>query len=223
MKEILLCVVVTILFLGVGIQPAIAIVDQEKEINGDETKDYLFQVIINIANNPEIKDLLKQYDNNLFELEIDRGFYRKILFRNPRLFRSIIFTRPSLTYEYLDISYKNGIEINNILGEDKVIDTIENVCVTNNLFFDKINNIITKNGLISGSILDFPYICLILDELIKSIMLGWFYLCVLVNDIFGYSSLVGNLILYPFRTITSLFFIIVVVLYSYIFHCWAYP
>jgi hypothetical protein len=55
-KDILTVVGITILFLGVGIQPAIATVTPTKVVDF-EPKDYLFQTIIDITNNPDVKDI----------------------------------------------------------------------------------------------------------------------------------------------------------------------
>ena len=63
-KNILTVVGITILFLGVGIQPAIATVESKEDFIDVEPKDYLFQTIIDIANNPDVKDihsLLERY------------------------------------------------------------------------------------------------------------------------------------------------------------------
>ena len=53
-----------VLFLGVGVQPAIATVNPKEKIIFDTSKDYLFQIIIDIANNPDVMNLLEQYDND---------------------------------------------------------------------------------------------------------------------------------------------------------------
>ena len=181
-----LVVGVIVLFIGVGVQPALAIVEPNEEIINVEPKDYLFQTIIDIANNQDVKNLFEKYKYDLFKVDIDRSVYRKILFRNPRLFRSLIFTKPSLTYVFLDKTYNNGIEITNIIGEDKVIETIENVRITDIKLFDEYNNIITKDEKLSNRLAileelnkekkptnpfkDKPLICSIL--LITSVI-GW--------------------------------------------------
>ena len=62
-KKLLIVVGITILFLGVTVQPAIATIKPEIEID-IEPKDNLFQTIIDIANIPDVKDirsLLKRY------------------------------------------------------------------------------------------------------------------------------------------------------------------
>ena len=143
-KNILIVVGITILFLGLAIQPSIATVQPKEEINL-EPKDYLFQTIIDIANNPDVKNLLEKYDYDLFKVDIDRSVYRKLLLRNPRLFRSIFFTKPSISYEYLVKTYNNGIEITNLIGEDKVSEITENIEVTNIRLFDELNTIITND------------------------------------------------------------------------------
>jgi len=152
MKQRIICktlaVAVILLFLGLAIQPSVAVQpDTEIEV---EPKDYLFQTIIDIANNPDVKELLEQYNNDFFKVDIDRSVYHKILVRNPRLLFNTLFTKPSMSVEYLNKCYNNGIGITNTLGEDKVIETIENVEVTDTKLFDEFKNIITKDEELSN-------------------------------------------------------------------------
>ena len=140
-----LAVAVILLFLGLAIQPSIA-VQPETEIEV-EPKDYLFQTIIDIANNPEVKKLFKQYKYDLFEVDIDKGVYRKLLSRNPRLLFDTLFTKPSITSEYLDKCYNNGVEITNIIDEDKVLEIMENVEITDTKLFDGLNDILNNKDL----------------------------------------------------------------------------
>jgi hypothetical protein len=182
MKQRIICktlaVAVIVLFVGMGVQPAIAKVETEYDIDV-EPKEYLFQTIINIANNPEVKELLEKYDNDLFKVDIDKSVYRKLFLRNPRLMFNTLFTKPSISIEYLNKCYNNGIEITNILGEDIALETIENVEVTNTKFFDELDDIVSRDEELSGRLaklkemnkeLDanrgYPIICAILDLLL---------------------------------------------------------
>jgi len=143
-------VAVILLFFGVAVQPSIAIVQLEEEVNAN-TKDYLFQTLIDISNHPDVKKFLEQYENDwknnngFVNFDFDRTISRKILFRNPRLFRSLIFTKPSMSYEYLDSVYRKGIKITNILGEEKVLEILASIEVTNPEFFEKLNSIIMND------------------------------------------------------------------------------
>ncbi len=152
MKQIIICkglaVAVILLFLGLAIQPSVA-VQPEADID-IKPKDYLFQTIIDIANNPEVKDLLEQYDNDLFKVDIDRSVYRKLFLRNPRLFRSLIFTKPSLTYENLNNYYNKGIELTKLIGENEVLDIVESIEITDRYFLNKFNNIISNDEELSN-------------------------------------------------------------------------
>ncbi|UCF49411.1 MAG: hypothetical protein JSU91_06605 [Thermoplasmatales archaeon] len=143
-----LAVAVIILFLGLAIQPSVA-VQPETEID-IEPKDYLFQTIIDIANNPDVKELFEQYNPDLFKFDIDRSIHRKLFLRNPRLMFNTLFTKSSLSVEYLNKCYNNGIRITNILGEDKVLEIMENVEVTDTKLFDELNYIISKDEELSG-------------------------------------------------------------------------
>jgi hypothetical protein len=50
-----------------------------------------------------------------------------------------------MSIEYLDKCYNDGIEITDIIGGDKVIETIENVDVTETKFYYELNNIISND------------------------------------------------------------------------------
>ena len=67
MKKTLVFSIVAI-FLGVGIQPAIAIVNPKENINCELTRNHLLQTIIDISNNPEITNLLSEEESgNIIE------------------------------------------------------------------------------------------------------------------------------------------------------------
>jgi hypothetical protein len=173
------------LFIGVGIQPAFAdeniIMSNIKKEDNVNPKEYLFRTIIDIANNPDVKNLLEQYKNdweynNCFaKFDIDRSVYRKIFFRTPRLIFSMFVTKPSLTYKYLDNSYNIGCELKNILGEKEINDIVSSFEITNQEIFNEVNNIIINNEALYDKIIilseinkifitgaksdDFPIIC----------------------------------------------------------------
>jgi hypothetical protein len=185
-----LVVGVIVLFIGLGVQPAIATVEPKTDIIDFEPKDYLFQTIIDISNNPDVKELLEQYDTNLFKVDIERSVYRKLLLRNPSLFFNMIFTKPSISSEYLNKCYKDGIEVTNIISEDKALEMIKNVKITDSKLFDELDNIISTDKELSerlvmlkemNKVLDFrdnPIICGISVLVsIGAITLFWILFC----------------------------------------------
>jgi hypothetical protein len=203
-REILIAIGITFLFLGLAIQPSVA-VQPETEID-IEPKDYLFQTIIDFANNPDVKELLEQYRYDLFSVELDRSIYRKIFFRNPRLLFNTLFTKPTMSVEYLDNCYNNGIKITNIIGEDKVIETIENVGVTDTKLFDKLDDIISKDVEISSRFET-------LKEMNKELDYGHYpILC-------GILILVSLVVLIPF-TILGVFIVNSLTLFGDILNLW---
>lgn len=143
---------IIVLFLGLGAQPAFAVEQSEEELINDSPKDFLFQTVIDIVNNPEIQNLLGQYDNDLFKVEIDRSIIRKLMFKNPLLFLNFLFTKPTNTHEYLDNCYKIGHEIFNIIGEDKALGVIESVDISDNIFFNEIDTIVKKDEALSNKL-----------------------------------------------------------------------
>ncbi len=160
-----LVVSIIILFIGVGIYPAIAIFPDKssdifldkniKQGKNTEPKEYLFQTIIDIANNPEVKDLFEQTKNNGECISWDCDFksvFQKLLFRKPILIISLIFSIPSITHSYLNNNFNRGCEITKILGEEKVSNIVESTEITNPEFFIELNDIITNDEELSNRI-----------------------------------------------------------------------
>ena len=113
-KNILLVVGITILFLGLAIQPSVAIIQPEEEID-IEPKYYIFQTNIDIANNPDVKSLLENYNHNMINSDYDyKSIFTKLLFRNPRLLFNVLITRASITYNSPYKFQNKDIEITNI-------------------------------------------------------------------------------------------------------------
>lgn len=144
---------IIILLFGLAVQPSTATVQPDKI--GIEPKEFLFQTIIDIANNQEIEYLLDQEKNNGFLLDFDynlRSVYRKVLFRAPNLLRSLIFTKPTVTHDYLNFVYEQGCELINIIGEDKALEIIESIKINNPTFSNGLSNIIENNEEIKNKI-----------------------------------------------------------------------
>jgi len=147
---IFLVIGVIFLFIGVSVQPCVATVQTGEEKKDINPKDYLFLTIIDIADNPDVKELLGQYEYNLFNINVDRKVYRNIFLRNPRLLFNLLLSKSFITKENLDNYYNLGIEITKILGEEKVLKIIESVEVSNSKIFNKLNSLIINNEEISG-------------------------------------------------------------------------
>jgi len=147
-----LVVGVIVLLISVAVQPSIATI-QPKEEKNIEPKEFLFQTIINLENNPDVQSLLEQYNNKILISDYDyKSVLSQLLFKKPRLLFSMIFTKPSVTYDYLEKSYNKGIKITNILGEDKALEVLESVEISNPKVFDELNNIILNNEELSSRI-----------------------------------------------------------------------
>ena len=149
--------VIGILFLlfGIAVQPGTAFLQPKKIYT--EPKEFLFQTIIDIVNNPDVKSLTEQAKNNGALLDFNPGYrniYKKLLFRNPNLIRSLIFMNPTITHEYLNNAYNQGCDLINDIGEDRALNIIESITVTNSYFSNKLSKIIKKNDELNNKIIE---------------------------------------------------------------------
>ena len=81
-----------ILFISVAVQPSIATIQPEEEENV-EPKDYLFHTIIDIVNNPDVKNLLEQYNHEILSSDYDyKGVFSQLLIKKPRLLFVMLFS-----------------------------------------------------------------------------------------------------------------------------------
>jgi hypothetical protein len=141
---------VIFLLIGVIVQPGIASVHPEEETY-TEHKDYLFRTILDIADNQDVKNLLNRYNHKTFTSDYKYiGVFFKIFFNNPRLLPSFIFSKHTLTYEYLQKYYNKGIEITRILGEGETLEMIESIKVRNKDVICELKTIITTNEELSN-------------------------------------------------------------------------
>lgn len=145
--------VVIALFIGIAVQPGISTntIPKEEKTNV-EPKDYLFQTIIDIANNPDVqhffKGLEKDWKKNQGYITINydkRSLIQELLKKKPRLFFSLLSTRPTITYEYLNKAYEQGCELIEIFGEEKMSAIMKSVNFTKPEVFNELKNLIMNN------------------------------------------------------------------------------
>jgi len=141
---------IVVLFIGVGIQSAFAIDIPEKE--EIEPKDYLYETIVAIANNPDVQDLFENNKNNVnFDFN-NQYIFRQLFFKNPELLCSMVLKKTKTTTQYLDKSYNQGIELVNIFGEEKAVEMLDSVESSNPELLDDLNQIIMNDEELSNRI-----------------------------------------------------------------------
>ena len=154
---------VVVLFISVSFQPIIAektiSVEKTSDYNNvdfEQAKEYLFQTIIDISNNPDVKNLFEQlkYDHKIFTSDYDyKSVFSQLFLKKPSLLLSILFTKPSITYDYLDKSYNRGIKCVNILGEKQALEMTGSIKISNPDLMNEFNNIIKNDKELSNRIL----------------------------------------------------------------------
>ena len=137
----------------VGYQCVESDVEENKE-NYDEkdifySKKYLFETIIEIANNPDIKRLSYQYNLNLFTSDFgNKDVLKQLFFKNFYLLSLLLFTKQSLSYNYLDSIYNKGTKLAGFFSEDDISEIMESLTFTNPEILDKSNKIIKNDEML---------------------------------------------------------------------------
>ena len=141
---------IILLFIGIGVQSAFAIDIPEKE--EIEPKDYLFETIVAISNNPEVQDLLDEYKDS-FNFNLNNQYiFRQLFFKNPDLLCSMVFTKTKTTSKYLDNTYNQGVELVDIFGEKKTMEMLDSIELTNPELLDDLYQIIINDAELSNRI-----------------------------------------------------------------------
>ena len=225
---------VIILFMGLAFQPAVSKVDLE-EIDVDP-KEYLFQTILGISNNHDVMELFEQIEfiDDVVVCDYNfRNLYLKLLFRSPRVLFSLLFTRASVSYEYLDFAYKQGCRIVDVIGEDEALAIMEFIEITDPEFFDDLNYIIMNdeelhdrikvleelnNGLKSEPPLDDSPICEFLRKLENSLYVTVIFLDSICEKYPKLSPIIWPLIGFPIFLMG-----VITIFLMLIFNCFDWP
>jgi hypothetical protein len=243
-----LAIIIIILFISVSFKPIIAEetisakkTSEHRNVDFKEAKEYLLQTLVEISNNLEVKTFLNEHKRDLIRKNNNnydfRNSIQKIYNQNPKLLKSILFTKPEMTVEYLEKIYKKGLELYDILGNEESFDIAESISITNPELFNEIKNIIINNKELSDRISnlkqinndlksnfdfwEFPIICGILHIIA--------FPAILIANVFAFSMLLlfltGNpiflitlLISFLFLPLVSVIELIIVIPY-YLFGC----
>jgi hypothetical protein len=155
---------IVVLFISVSFQPIIAektlSVKKESDyynVDFDEAKEYLFQTLIDISNNPEVKQFLNEHKHALITINNNnydcKNAIQKIRSQNPKLLKLILFTKPKMTYEYLETNYNKGLETVDNLGKEESLEMVDSISISNPELFIELKNIIVNNKEVSNRIL----------------------------------------------------------------------
>jgi len=145
-----LAVGIIILFIGVSFQPIVAeetvLVEKTSDYDNysfEDAKEYLFQTLIEISNNPEVKEFIKQNNQRIFTSDYNyKSVFSQLLFKKPKLLKSMLFTKPEIRFEYLETSYVKGVELFNILDKEESLEMVDSISFSNPKLFAEFNNII---------------------------------------------------------------------------------
>jgi hypothetical protein len=181
-KEILKTLVIGTIFLllCVAFQPVVSTNEMKNE--NVKPKEFLFETLIDIANDPEIKLLFEQVGNDWIDLDLDvKEYLLEVAFKKPRILTSVLFNRPSNSFDYFDFAFDQGKETVNIIGEEEslglirslkindcqVLDDVKNIILNNEDLNEKISRLQIMNSQLNSQtpFLNSPIICAILTSL----------------------------------------------------------
>jgi hypothetical protein len=144
-------IILMLMLVGLAFQPAVSTNELKKEEL--EPKEYLFETIIDITKNPDVKDFFNNFEPNDINLNINtKGAFFKILLRNPSLITSMWFKRPIMSHNYLSFVYNQGIEAVKIIGEEKSIEILNSITIKNPNIINDLTNILNNNKELSQRI-----------------------------------------------------------------------
>ena len=187
----------------------------ESKYSFDECKEYLFQTIIEISDNPEIQDIVKS---------------------NYKPQRTILPFRSNnvdLKVEHLELLYELGLKIIDRLGEERVEDLMENIEIPDNAY--EIESIIMGNDELRERIYtlntmnvksetvdwEYPIICGIsrIFIFISEFMLSLYITIAEILFFFTFLSHILSIILIPIGYLTLSMLVISREIFTY-FKCW---
>jgi len=144
-------IILMLLLVGLAFQPAVSTYGIKKEES--EPKKYLFETIIDITKNPDIKNFFNNIEPNDINLNINtRATFFKILLKNPSLITSMWFKRPIVSHNYLSFVYNQGIEAVKIIGEEKSIEIVNSLAIKNPEIINDLTKILNNNEELSQRI-----------------------------------------------------------------------
>ena len=180
-------------------------------------KDYLFETLVEIADNEDVKDLINSNNQNLFPTNFNQG----TLFPFRR-------NTNKLSIEHLDLLYKMGSMIIDRLGEDKVAEIMEKTSIEKPEFADEIDTIIMGNDELKERIYtlsemneeqeilewNFPVICTIL--LVLALPFGLIYLILFkMHEFCLYSPfLIFLLLWFPIALTLDIYSVLLEIIFS---------
>jgi hypothetical protein len=189
-------------------------------------KDYLFETIIEIADNSEAKELINN-NHNLFSTNSNFRYNPMFPFRR---------NTNKLSVEKLDFLYKIGSMIIDRLGEEKVSEILASLEIANPEVYEELNEVIMSNEKLSEriytlnemnedliSIMDFidkPIICGILFAFLGIVIIFIYAPLNIIIEIFNISSdsLIAKIMLF-LMTPLNVLYIIALVLVVFEFGC----
>jgi len=106
-------------------------------------KDYLFETFVEIADNEDVKDLMNNNNQNRFPTNSYFRYNSMFSFRK---------NTNKLTIENLDFIYNMGLKIFDIIGEEKALEILSSVKITNPELFTELDEITMNNQILSERI-----------------------------------------------------------------------
>jgi hypothetical protein len=127
--------------------------DKEQVYVTEDVKHLLFQTVIDFTKD---EDFLKILDLNGYDFVMNtydfRVLYGKLIMKNPMIIISLLKTKPTLSEDYLEIMYKQGVEISNLLDESEINSLIDSIKLNDEDIKEEMKDKISSNSRLQKNI-----------------------------------------------------------------------
>ncbi len=156
-KILISSIIAIIILIGVSFTSVVGYNSVETSMKKNkvifDSKELIFETIIEMANNPDFNEFAINNKQNLFQSSIEyKDIFTQLLKQKLIYLNRFTIYKTALSVEYLHVIYEYGCNIIKILGEEKTSELIASIEFTNNRVFEELNNIVENDEELNNNI-----------------------------------------------------------------------